>query len=349
VSYSATATNGTTAPTRADVETIRVTPDDLPDYIAYAWAAGRIPIVHGKPGSGKSQIAQQCADVCGLPLRSYRAAQMDPTTIGGMMVPDMAAKLMLHFPDQSWPTTPVVMHFDELNRASVFVQNAVFELFDNRRIGDQALPDGTLMIVSVNGEQDGGGVVRMPQALNNRFIHYYLETSASQWTRWACDHGIHPIVIAYITNNPDDLHRYSPVEDCFPTPRTWEFVSDVLNKTPDLPVRHSLAVFCGTVGHKTGVDFQAFWSSFADLPDLGSIRLNPDTAPLPTTASAKWVTANAIANTMDDRTAGTYLRYLERIGQESVVFAIKMAERRVPALGTNGDVTRLKTRLQNAF
>ena len=328
-------------------EDITVTTSELPDALLLVWAAGLVPIVHSAPGMGKSSIGGQVAKVVDLPLVTYRLAQREPTTIAGALIPDRDAGVVRYMLDESFPTYACVMFLDELNRAPALTQNASFGMIDERRIGSAKLHPDSLLLVAVNDVADGGGVVRIPQALNNRVVHIYLVPDIRSWQAWALDNGQPAEMIAFLGANSNALYQYSKTDDAYATLRSWAMAGTLYKN--GLPRNLELPLLAGCVGRKLAIDFIAFSRAFKDMPDLNSVWLNPGTAPVPTEPSIRWATCYFLANGMEDRKAQAFTTYLERCGEECGVFAVKMAEQRIPALGTNQHMTAYKVRHQDSF
>ena len=70
----------------------------------------------------------------------------------------------------------------------------------------------------------------MPTPLASRFVHLEIRVDAEDWLVWGAANGIAPEVLFFITYEPDLLHVFDPksTERAFPTPRTWEFASNIV-------------------------------------------------------------------------------------------------------------------------
>jgi len=330
-------------------DSITITTSQLPEALGYIWFAGLVPVIHSAPGMAKSAIVGQAADLAKLPLFTYRLAQREPTTIAGALIPDRERGTVRYMLDENFPTaeTACVLFLDELNRAPALTQNAAFGLIDERRVGSVTLHPDSYLVVAVNDVADGGGVIKMPQALNNRVVHIYLTPDIKSWQLWALDNDMPAELIAYLGNTPNAAYQYSKTDEAYPTFRSWAMAGRLFKR--GLPHALELPLLAGCVGEKPAIDFLAFARAFKDLPDLNSIRLNPDTVAIPTEPSIRYATAYFMAEGMTDRDAAAFMHYIERMGEEYGVFLVKYAERRVPALGSNQYVTAWKTRHADAF
>jgi hypothetical protein len=123
------------------------------------------------------------------------------------------------------------LFLDELNACSHEVQKAFYSLIQDRKIGDYALPKGSIVIGAGNRAQDSAIVKPMSSALMNRLIHVHLQASHRDWLDWAGKNNIHPWVMEYVQNRPDHLWSQPPkTEQAFSSPRSWHMLSDALHE-----------------------------------------------------------------------------------------------------------------------
>lgn len=321
---------------------ITVTAAELPELIEECWQDGRRPIIHGKPGIGKTAIAMQVAAQKGLPLWMLRLAQRDPTALTGFHMPDLAAGTMRYLPGEDWPAGPCVAFLDELNRAAVLTQNAAFEFIEFGRAGGRELAPGSVIIAAVNYATDGGGVQRMPSALGNRFRHFHLEVDVDAWCAWALNAGVHPLVRGYIRfrrakGDSSALHEFDAQADAWPSPRTWEFVSDAVKR--GITGRKLLVTAAGDVGEARALEFCAYAELYRSLPSIDAILLNPANAMVPDDVATQYAVSSALASVANEGNFGRVMAYMERMPAEYMAFAVKDATARPhtsPRCGCDG-------------
>jgi MoxR-like ATPase len=200
-------------------------PRELMDLLLNV-APVRPVFIWGPPGIGKSSIVQQFADAVGLPCVSLLGSQLAPEDLIG--VPKIeGGKTRFHPPAQIAREAPYCLFLDELNACSHDVQKAFYSLINERRIGEYALPAGSVVVGAGNRSQDAAIVRPLSSALINRLIHVQLRASASDWLAWAEASGIDPLIIEYIRLRPDQLWSKPPKhEEPFSTPRAWAFLSE---------------------------------------------------------------------------------------------------------------------------
>jgi hypothetical protein len=227
----------------------------------------------GPPGIGKSELVEGITKEMGGRMYDLRLAQMDPTDIRGIPYYNKELGLMDWAPPIDLPSAedaaeyPVVTLFlDEMNSAAPSVQAAAYQLVLNRRIGKYVLPDNVVIIAAGNREGDKGVTYRMPAPLANRFVHLEMRVDYESWLQWATENRVHKDVIGYISFAKQDLYDFDPKSSSrsFATPRSWSFVSELLEDgIADSTITDLVA---GTIGDGTAVKFMAHRKIASKLP-----------------------------------------------------------------------------------
>lgn len=184
--------------------------------------------IWGAPGIGKSALVQHFADSVGLPCVSLLGSQLAPEDLIG--VPQIVDGVSRFCPPaQIARATPYCLFLDELNACSQEVQKAFYSLIHERRIGEYALPAGSVVVGAGNRAQDAAIVRPMSSALLNRMVHVHLRVSFADWQEWALPAGLQALVLDYLRERPDHLWSQPPKhEEPFSTPRSWHMLSDAL-------------------------------------------------------------------------------------------------------------------------
>ena len=161
-----------------------------------------------------------------------------------------------------------LINLEELPSAVPMVQAALYQLVLDRKVGEYELPEGASLIACGNRETDRGVVHRMPTPLSNRFVHLEIRVDAEDWLAWGAANGIAPEVLFFITYEPGLLHQFDSQskERAFPTPRSWEFASNIVKRRNGLDPSAERALFRGTVGEAAAVEFAAFLKVWRELP-----------------------------------------------------------------------------------
>lgn len=261
------------------------------------------------------------------------------------------------------PTIPHVIFWDEFNRAAPSVQNVAMSFILDNRSGEFVLPPNVCHALAINDANDSSMVTAMSEAGRNRVVHVYQRADTDAWLLWAtgrlpadrasakgpqagacaatCEPfafdnyvdtvtgRVRPEVIAFFDNHPDALHVFDRHADAFPTPRSWEFVSRILN--PALPPTVERALICGAVGVPYGTQFWSHLQTIRTLAGRYSVKdilANPTTAAVPTEVSALVMVTNGLSLRIDATNATAALTWLARVPNEYAAFAILGAIRR---------------------
>ncbi len=184
--------------------------------------------IWGQPGIGKSALVEQFADNVGMPCISLLGSQLAPEDIIG--VPQIVnGKSRFCPPTNIARDEAFILFLDELNACSHEVQKAFYSLINDKRIGEFALPPGTVVIGAGNRAEDAAIVKPLSSALINRMLHVSLKPTVSAWLTWAGQNDIHPWVYQYIELRSDHLWSKPPrQQETFSTPRSWHALSDAL-------------------------------------------------------------------------------------------------------------------------
>ena len=235
--------------------------------------AGRPFMIWGPPGVGKSDaVAQLCESMGGF-MYDVRLSLMEPTDLRGMPYFNKLTNRMEWAPPVDLPDEetcskyPVVFLFlDELVGAVPSVQAAAYQLILNRQVGTYKLPKNVVVCAAGNRDGDGGVTYRMPKPLMNRLVHFEVRCEFASWKEWAISKKIHSDVIGYLSWSEDSLYQFDPKspERSFASPRTWEFVSQVLF-TNDDPTS-LVDVMSGTIGEGLALKFMAHRKHSESMP-----------------------------------------------------------------------------------
>jgi len=299
-------------------------PSSAKAAVKVAIKARRPVFLWGPPGVGKSQTVKQIAEGDGLSLVDIRAVLLDPVDLRGL--PKIEDGRAVWCPPGFLPADGKgVLFLDELNAAPPLVQAGCYQLVLDRKIGEYILPPDWVIIAAGNRETDRAVTSRMPSALANRFVHIQFDVDVDDWVSWALDHGIMTEVIAFIRFRPGLLFQFDPAknEKSFPTPRSWEFVSDLLKVGPDHAIEFDL--LSGTVGEGAAVELLGFLKIFRTLPDPDQILMNPAAAPVPEDPATLYALSGALSRKAGPNSIGRIVEYCYRLPAEFSVLTIRDA------------------------
>ena len=276
-------------------------PKRVKEFIARAVENPRAvqPIhIWGPPGIGKSAIPKQVTEEKQIGFVDMRLAQRDPTDLRGIpAVIDGRARWLPppELPTEHWCLTchvPLhngdlvsnkcrfcqgtkitnkgILFLDELTSAPPLTQASAYQLTLDRQISEYHLPDGWYIIAAGNRIEDRAVVYRMSTALANRFSHIDFEVNLDDWTDWAIGAQVESNIIAFLNWRPELLFAFNPEsnEKAFPTPRSWEFASNMIKISSRTMLPELLE---GTVGKGPTAEFMQFLKVQTELPDLSVI------------------------------------------------------------------------------
>jgi hypothetical protein len=262
-----------------DTSTRTVSPNDAKNSIKHALKKQRPIFLWGPPGIGKSDIISQVSDTfTNSHLIDIRLSLWEPTDIKGIPYFDSNSGTMVWGAPSELPSEEfaaqydhIVLFLDEMNSAAPSVQAAAYQLILNRKVGTYTLPDNVMIVAAGNREADKGVTYRMPAPLANRFIHLELAVDFNDWFQWSVTNNIHTDVVGYLTFAKKDLYDFDPKSPSrsFATPRSWSFVSELLDDNLDETTTTDLV--SGAIGEGLAVKFMAHRKVASSMPNPSDI------------------------------------------------------------------------------
>ena len=258
-----------------DISVRQVGPKGAKKAINKAIQKRRPVFLWGPPGIGKSDIVKQIGEDAGREVIDVRLALWEPTDIKGIPYYNAELGKMVWAPPSELPMDPesrAIIFLDELNSAPPAVQAAAYQLILNRRVGTYILPKGVDIVAAGNREGDRGVTYRMPAPLANRFVHLEAKVDFDDWQDWATLNKVHADVVGYVGFAKQDLYDFDPKSSskAFATPRSWTFVSDLLedDDTDNDTLQNLVA---GAIGDGLAVKFMAHRKIAGKLPKAEDI------------------------------------------------------------------------------
>jgi MoxR-like ATPase len=290
----------------------------------------KVPVfLWGPPGIGKSSIVKQIAQEDGVEYIDLRLSLLDPTDLRGIPFFDAKNDKAIWAPASFLPEdkgSKGILFLDELNTAAPMVQASAYQLILDRKIGEYSLPEGWAIIAAGNRESDRGVVFRMAAPLANRFVHLDMEVSLQDWQDWAKKSGIDESIIAFSSYRPDSLFAFNTNTEAkaFATPRTWEYVDEILKSTPEEDLLMDLVK--GAIGEELAASFLGFRSVASSLPDIESI-LSGESSEVPEENSALHILCTSLSMRINEETRAqeldNLLRYTLNLPGEFAVMIVQ--------------------------
>ena len=308
------------------------------------WMSGRaqsyVPYLEGPPGVGKTYSAHAAGAAMSKRVYELRPATMDIVDLVGVPFVERSGPIPLTMfarPEMYPSTAGCVIVIDELAQSPEQNQPALSQLIRDRRAGPHALPPDCLILATGNRVKDMAGASRLLSHIANRLGRLSVETSAEDWQEWALHHAVRPEVRAYLKWRPDALLEFDPASNppSFPSPRSWEYVSDAMSITsPD----DEIEVFSGLVGETRGGEFGGFLGVCRALPDVAIIKASPKTAPVPDEPSTQYALSaylGDVCRKADAAALTAVCQYASRLPEEAAVLFFRSAPAMNPAARTD--------------
>ncbi len=291
----------------------------------------------GPPGIGKSDFVRQLAGFIEketgktVSVTDIRLLLFNPIDLRGIPTANEDKTLAVWLKPKIFQMDESedvinILFLDELSACAPSVQAAAYQITLDRVIGEHRLPDNCIVIAAGNRITDKSVTYKMPKALANRLCHIEIVASLSSWVKWAKENSIHYKIIDFLSARRDYFMAFDPQKDdlAFPTPRTWEMVSKILD-VYDGNEKEAYAMIAGCVGAGVASEFLMFCSVYRKLPSIEDIfdGKNPD-VPGETDALFALVSsmiAHAKDNKDDTAKIGNAIRYSEKFSPDfSVAF-----------------------------
>ena len=181
-------------------------------------------LVKGPTGIGKSHIVHQIAKKLKLSVIDRRLAQMTEGDLIGL--PELVAGVTRFAPCDWYMDAcknPRIIFFDELNRATLEVQQCAFQIVLDRELNGHKLHEETRIYCAINVGPEYQ-VLELDPALQRRFWSIDLEPTVEDWLAWArTSQDIPNSVIEFISRFPSSLQHKGAMEPgkTYPNPASW--------------------------------------------------------------------------------------------------------------------------------
>lgn len=325
------------------------------DAVELAFLSQTVPLVLGDPASAKSAMFAQLAVQYNLELVDIRLGEMDITDINGLInfvqtkgangdLVDRCKYVPLDiFPleDTPLPTGKdgFLLLLDEFTHADIPIQKAAFKLLHELTIGNNPLHPQTIVACAGNMSTSRSFCEPLPAALISRVCVLPVTLTQSEWSEWAVNNGIDPIITAYIQYRPDNFNTFDKPDDkeVFANSRGWEKLSRVYQNVYKSSEENKakfenafLDVASGLVSSAVATDFKAFTD--IQIPDLSYFLSDPKNIALPTEMSHKYLLASALAGEMTSGDAQGAATLVVRLPSTLGYFAIQTAVANNPSI-----------------
>lgn len=237
----------------------------------------------GPPGVGKSQGVRQIATKIEektskrVIVTDVRLLLFNPVDLRGIPTSNEDKTLAVWLKpkifqmDESSDVVNILF-LDEISAAPQSVQAAAYQITLDRTVGEHKLPENCIVLAAGNRVTDRSVAYTMPKALANRLCHLEIESNIESWQKWAAGAGINGKVLGFLKYNPSMLMEFEAHNDglAFPTPRSWEMVSNVLNHVTE-NVDEVFSIISGCIGDEAAYSFKTWTEIYNRIPEMKSI------------------------------------------------------------------------------
>lgn len=296
-------------------------------------------LLQGEPGIGKTSLAAELAPK----LKDHIISVMDCTNmdLGDVAMPHVVKyndTLVTHYaPNAQFrihmaveQNRPVFIMLDELTKAPASVKNMLLPLILEHRLGDVRLPARSIVVATGNLQGDGVGDTLQAHARNRMTAVHVSKPDYDQWSGWAINRGISPLLIAFARQYPQILasyldagqeenpYIYNPKrqQQSFVTPRSLAKASPIVANADKVSSNALNAALAGTIGSAATADFMAFKRVGDTLPDYRSIIANPNAVGVPSTPIGQIITVFSAIQQIEDKHVDNFMVYVNRLAKE---------------------------------
>ena len=301
-------------------------------------------LVQGHMGTGKSSILKILASQ----LPDHVPCYFDCTTkdLGDLMLPkilgaDDDSQYVKFVPNEEMGIhhdKPIILMVDEFGKANPSVKNGMMRVMLERTMGTKKLHPDSIVFATTNLGTEGVGDLLMPHHRNRITVIRMKKPTATEWIEnYAFNAQIHPSLILWVKEHGEQLFQsYEEIEKpddevggnpyiyhpqaqrpAFVTPRSLELASHWLWAKDRLSKNALKSNLIGTIGARGGADLDAYIELVDQLPKQEDIKTSPDTAKVPTTASAVVMVVYRALATMNKDFIDPFMVYLNRLDKEA--------------------------------
>ena len=292
-----------------------------------------VPFILGAPGGGKSACARDIVNELGFDnVIEFTASLRDPVDVLG--TPNNSGEYTKWIPPEEFYALRqgvgrCALILEELSDAPIPMQNALCGVIYDRRAGNLKLSDELHIIATGNRTEDKSGANRITSKLANRTRRFDFVENIDDWTEWALENDIDPVLIQFLRFRSGLLSDFDPNRFANPTPRAWERVNAIPASLPDQLFFDNTA---GEVGEGAAAEYQGFRKIYMSLPDIDSILLDPERADVPVDPATLYALTGALARKSTKDNFDRVTKYLNRLTPEFNVMTIKDAIKLQPQI-----------------
>jgi hypothetical protein len=296
------------------------------------------PIIVGQPGIGKSSILKMLEQEMGTD--EYDFIYVD-CPVKDMMdvaasIPNHETKSLEYYVSSLFKLgngKKKVIMLDEFMKAPKLLQIIFTRMILERTVGDEPLPEGSIVFATSNNASDGVGDAMLGHVGNRVCKIHMRNPSADEFNVWASANGIARPIRAWAAMNPRAFYSYTDggqednpfifkpsntAQQCV-TPRSLAKSSPIVMNRDALGEHLMMAMLAGTIGEAAAKSMAAFIALEHKVVMFKDVVKSPTTVKVPEDVSAQVMMlfeAVDCIETQDD--LNKYMQFVNRIPSSEV-------------------------------
>lgn len=229
---------------------------------------------------------------------------------------------------------PIILMVDEFGKSNKSTKNALLRVMHERKYGTKDLHPESIVFGTTNLGAEGVGDLLLPHEIDRMTVVRIRKSSNLEFIGWGLNNGVHHTILGWCKDTPQLFQSFEDVQDprdnpyifhpqhqrsSFVTNRSLETASDWLKvRDAGSITDHSLtSALIGTMGERAAMDCMAFVSLADQLPSQDSIKETPETAMIPTSASALCLVVFRALGAIDKSWVDKWMTYFMRLDSEA--------------------------------
>jgi hypothetical protein len=277
-----------------------------------------VMFLQGPPGIGKTAAVGQAAESVAKTLLTFALPTCESVDLRGLpAVVNGITRWASPLPRDGQG----VLLLDELSSAAPDVQVAAHHLVHAEPGSDMSLPLGWHLVLTGNRAVDKTLYRATSAPLRNRMTTINAEPDVKQWCEWAMNHDIEPVITGFIRWRPELLMAKDiPGEGAFPSPRSWERVSNILALQTNGAIEREM--IHGTIGEGATTEFVAYLRTARELPAIEAIVKEQTKAQVPKSPSQLYALVTSLAQYTREH-GKSAMKYVARMPAEFALLYVQ--------------------------
>lgn len=239
-------------------------------------------LLMGPPGVGKTQIMEQIAEECHLPLVSYTITHHTrQSAIGLPFIKEKEYQGRLYSVTEYTMSEIIasvyekmeeagqqegILFIDEINCVSETLAPTMLQFLQCKSFGNQSVPKGWIIVAAGNPPEYNKSVREFDVVTLDRVKKIDVEADFQVWKEFAYEQRIHGAIISYLDIKKDCFYQVETTIDGkrFATARGWQDLSEVLKVYEELGMTVDQEVIYQYIQHgRIAKDFANYLELYA--------------------------------------------------------------------------------------